>query len=134
MHRSGTSCLAGSLEQAGLYFGDVVHQSPHNKKGNKENKALRLLNEDLLRFNQGSWDVIPPELNWNAELSDRRDTLLTEYDSQSLWAFKDPRCLKTLPFWHEALPDLRFVGTFRNPAAVVQSRKLAEKCCPTPRP
>lgn len=134
MHRSGTSCLAGSLEQAGVFLGDVVHQSPHNKKGNKENKALRLLNEDLLHFNQGSWDLIPAELNWNADLCARRDALLADYDLQPLWAFKDPRCLITLPFWREALPTLSFVGTFRNPAAVVRSLHVRQGMMPKTSP
>ena len=37
MHRSGTSCLAGSLQEAGIYLGDVVTSAAHNQKGNREN-------------------------------------------------------------------------------------------------
>ncbi len=39
MHRSGTSCLAGSLQQGGMYLGDVYEHSPHNIKGNRGNQV-----------------------------------------------------------------------------------------------
>jgi len=41
MHRSGTSCLAGSLQELGLYLGEVYDQNPHNPRGNRENAAAR---------------------------------------------------------------------------------------------
>ena len=59
MHRSGTSVLAGSLQEAGLVLGDVVTQAPHNKKGNRENRAIMFMQEDLLQSNGGSWDNPP---------------------------------------------------------------------------
>ena len=37
MHRSGTSCLAGCLEDLGLTLGKVNRAAPHNLKGNNEN-------------------------------------------------------------------------------------------------
>lgn len=121
MHRSGTSCLAGSLETAGVHLGDVVNKSPHNLKGNKESKVQRQINEDLLQFNGGSWDKLPDNLRWSDDLQARRDAYLSSFDGVRLWGFKDPRCLVTLPFWRETLGDLRLVGTVRHPAAVAQS-------------
>lgn len=35
MHRSGTSCLTGLLQQAGVALGNVVKEAAHNKKGNR---------------------------------------------------------------------------------------------------
>ena len=49
MHRSGTSALAGSLEQHGLFLGRVSTSNPHNPKGNRESAEVRRLNEDVLR-------------------------------------------------------------------------------------
>ncbi len=121
MHRSGTSCLAGCLEHAGVFLGDVVNHSPHNRKGNKESKSLRAINEDLLALNGGSWDHVPTTLTWNAGLQARRDAHIANFRVIPLWGFKDPRCVLTLPFWREALPEMRFVATFRHPAAVVRS-------------
>ena len=36
MHRSGTSCLTGSLQDKGLYLGQVSQRGTFNKKGNRE--------------------------------------------------------------------------------------------------
>ena len=48
MHRSGTSCLAGSLQQAGLELGDVFTSNPFNKKGNREHRdVMTSLNLDF---------------------------------------------------------------------------------------
>lgn len=121
MHRSGTSCLAGSLENAGVHLGDVVQRSPHNLKGNRESKPLRAINDDLLAFNGGSWDKIPAKLHWDAGLRARRDAHIAEFQDIPVWGFKDPRCLLTIPFWREALPHMCLVATFRHPASVIQS-------------
>ena len=60
MHRSGTSSLAGCLQEAMLGLGDVVESAPHNLKGNRENLAIRGLNDDFLAYSNGAWDR-PPE-------------------------------------------------------------------------
>ena len=41
MHRSGTSALTGSLEQAGLYIGDTNHHADDNIRGNRDNDAAQ---------------------------------------------------------------------------------------------
>lgn len=120
MHRSGTSCLAGSLQEAGLYLGNVITQAPHNAKGNRENKQIMDLQEDVLVHSGGAWDVVPRELVWTAEHRARRDAIIASYGDAS-WAFKDPRTLVTLDFWREALGELDFVGTFRHPRLVAES-------------
>jgi hypothetical protein len=121
MHRSGTSCIAGCLEERGLYLGEVVNAAPHNRKGNKENLQLRAINDDVLAFSGGSWDRPPERVTWNDALRRRRVEHIGRYSSRAIWGFKDPRSLLTLPFWVEANPNLRFVGTFRHPSAVALS-------------
>lgn len=121
MHRSGTSCLAGSLEEAGLYLGEVNTAAPHNAKGNRESRAIMDLQDDLLRANGGDWDAPPREVTWPAEYRVRRDAIIATYPTDRLWGFKDPRTLLTLSGWLEALPSARFVGTFRHPLAVAAS-------------
>jgi len=121
MHRSGTSCLAGSLEERGLVLGDVVNAAPHNLKGNKENIDLRSINDDVLAQSGGAWDKPPEALIWNDSLRRRRDAHMMAYATFQIWGFKDPRTLLTLPFWREAGQNFRFVGTFRHPRAVVRS-------------
>ena len=122
MHRSGTSALTGSLEQAGLFVGDVVQWAPFNRKGNRENLEIRQLNDDVLSFSGGAWNDPPQRLSWNQEHVGRRDELVRKFALRaSVWGFKDPRTVLTLPFWRDAPTKLKFVGTFRSPSAVAQS-------------
>ena len=59
MHRSGTSCLAGTLEQAGVFLGEVATQNPFNLKGNRENGTIRGLNGGVLADNGAEWNRPP---------------------------------------------------------------------------
>lgn len=126
MHRSGTSCLAGSLEQCGLYLGEVFKENPHNKKGNRENARIMDLNNRLLAENDGTWDNPPLEIKWNSSLKMERDEILKDFEisGHRMWGFKDPRTLITLPFWLDGIDRYQFVGAFRNPQGVIDSLNL----------
>lgn len=123
MHRSGTSCLVGSLQAAGVQLGEVVEFAPHNRKGNREHLGIRELNDAVLTTSGGAWNLPPHELRWTAEQAARRDAIVHQLASLPgrCWGFKDPRSVLTMPFWHEAVPDLRMVATFRHPHAVAHS-------------
>lgn len=121
MHRSGTSCLTGTLEECGVYLGEVVNSAPHNIKGNKEHLALREINEDILRFNNATWDDPPETISWDRQHIEGRSKFIQGFNGRSVWGFKDPRTLLTLPFWLEALPGLHLIATFRHPIAVAKS-------------
>jgi hypothetical protein len=121
MHRSGTSSLAGSLQEAGLHLGDVITEAPHNAKGNRENRRIMDLQEALLVHNGGRWDVPPERLEWTDEHRAARDAIIGSYAGRDPWGFKDPRTLLTLPFWQEVLSDITFVATFRHPLRVAES-------------
>jgi hypothetical protein len=121
MHRSGTSCLAGTLEQAGLYLGKVITEAPHNAKGNRENRRIMDLHEAVLVHSGGSWDKPPERLSWSEAQSEERDDIIRSYGDAPVWGFKCPRTLVTLAFWREAVPELSFVGTFRHPLLVAES-------------
>ena len=64
MHRSGTSCLAGSLQASDLELGEVFTANPHNKKGNRESERVMALHESLLEMNSASWDQ-PKVVEWD---------------------------------------------------------------------
>ena len=124
MHRSGTSCLAGTLQRNGMLLGKVFEWNPHNKKGNRENENIMLLNESILTASSGSWDSPPAELTWTEEHETRRDDIIREMMGLSgnhIWGFKDPRVVLTLPFWKDGLDSIRLVGTFRHPLSVAYS-------------
>jgi hypothetical protein len=121
MHRSGTSCLAGSLQEAGLHLGDVITSAPYNAKGNRENKRIMDLHEAVLAHSGGSWDRPPERVLWSQAHRDERDQIIGSYRGVETWGFKDPRSLLLLDFWREALPDITFIGTFRSPRLVAES-------------
>ena len=124
MHRSGTSCLAGALEQAGVFLGEVFTQNPFNARGNRESARIMRLHEGLLADDGCAWDAPPPvgeTLRWSAARREERDELVALYADRPVWGFKDPRTLLALPGWRDALPGLETVGTFRHPLAVAGS-------------
>ncbi|HEX7672449.1 MAG TPA: hypothetical protein VF395_22800 [Polyangiaceae bacterium] len=121
MHRSGTSSLAGSLEEAGLHLGEVITSAPHNFKGNRENRRIMDLQEAVLVHSGGSWDRPPERATWSDEHRASRDAIIHSYEHTPVWGFKDPRTLLLLDFWREALSTLTFVGTFRHPLLVAES-------------
>jgi len=121
MHRSGTSCLAGILERAGVFFGDVSRSNTYNIKGNRENRRILELHDDLLAHNQGAWDDPPVRVEWPDALKEKRDEIIRDYRCSSLWGFKDPRVLLTLEGWLPALPDVSFAATYRHPFFVARS-------------
>ncbi|MCF7979215.1 MAG: hypothetical protein K9L82_14585 [Chromatiaceae bacterium] len=124
MHRSGTSCLAGMLEQTGTFLGQVNQQARFNPKGNRENPRITQLNDQVLSFNNASWRTPPhPPLSWNRSHSAQRDQIIASYAEQPRWGFKDPRTLLTLDFWLDGLEPAQVasIGTFRHPLAVALS-------------
>jgi hypothetical protein len=123
MHRSGTSCLTGCLQQKGLYLGEVFEENPFNKKGNREKKEVMQLNESLLRHSGGHWDVPPTEISWTNEHVQKRDDILADFKSSlhSIKGFKDPRVLHTLPFWQDEITEIQLVAAVRHPLLVAHS-------------
>lgn len=121
MHRSGTSCLTGSLQEAGLHLGDCHTWNPHNLKGNRENQDIVDINDKVLADNDGAWDEPPERSLWNEGHRDMARELFQGYAEHPLFGFKDPRTLLVLDGWKAMFPDMRFIGIFRHPNAVVQS-------------
>jgi hypothetical protein len=124
MHRSGTSCLAGSLQKRGLFLGEVHVSNPHNRKGNRENQKCVDLNTSILRYNGAEWDRPPLEkLTWNASHARELQAIVAAFDAVNLpnWGFKDPRTLLTLPFWLSGIEKPQFIGTIRHPTLVAES-------------
>jgi len=121
MHRSGTSCLTGSLQLAGLDLGEYSEWNPHNLKGNRENAEVMALNESILVANGGKWDAPPPKIRWQPEHNAEARRILAKYAGSPAWGFKDPRTLLTLDGWLALgiAPD--YIGIFRHPMAVAAS-------------
>jgi len=125
MHRSGTSALAGSLQQQGVYLDTVFEWNPHNQKGNRENAECVELNDNILSLNNGNWTNPPDVIIWSTEQATSRNRIITKFveSNHSIWGFKDPRTLFTLNFWLDGLQGINttFVGSFRHPLPVAKS-------------
>ena len=106
MHRSGTSSLAGCLEDAGVVLGEVGASNKNNLKGNRESKKIISLHKDLLKTNGGRWDDPPETLLWKAKHKRTRDGIIADFAKFPVWGFKDPRAILALDGWSEALPEL----------------------------
>ncbi len=122
MHRSGTSCLTGCLQEAGLAADNVDNYNNYNSKGNRENVVAQRINRDLLNENKSAWDNPIGILKSNQNLADKRDQFVEKMNNEhNHWVMKDPRLLLTLPFWKKSLPVTQFLGTFRHPLKVALS-------------
>lgn len=120
MHRSGTSCLTGCLENAGLVLGDVQRANPHNPRGNLEDRSIMELHDEVLQSSGGAWDDPPLRVTWSEDQLQRAAAFLPS-DDESTVGFKDPRTLLTLSGWRSLVPKLALAGSFRHPARVVAS-------------
>lgn len=121
MHRSGTSCLTGCLEEAGLYLGDVNTEADFNKKGNRENRDIMEHHDRILARVGASWDK-PPAIDpdWTQDEKNQLSSLLKGYDNIAKWGLKDPRTIFLLGGWRH-VTKLMLVGTFRHPYEVASS-------------
>lgn len=122
MHRSGTSCLTGLLEDVGVWLGPVSKFAHFNRKGNQENSDIVALHDGVLADNGASW-YRPPRngCHWQPQRIAVLRRILERYPQDKLWAFKDPRTCFTSSAWRQAIPRLRFIGTYRHPMAVAAS-------------
>lgn len=125
MHRSGTSCLAGALNAAGLELGPVPRRGRHNARGNHELQTVSALNQDLLRSTGGGWsrpgDPAAP-VPWILQRRLREvPALLRGLAGDSPAGIKDPLLLLVLDHWLREAGGTTLVGTFRHPIAVARS-------------
>jgi hypothetical protein len=125
MHRSGTSFLTGSLQQAGLELGKHSSWNPYNMRGNRENGDIVALHDAILRRGGFSWDKPPRNgvVEWTDQERAQAQCIIDGYRGVRHWGFKDPRSLLLVEGWLDLLPEAGFIGVFRHPIAVARSLK-----------
>ncbi len=121
MHRSGTSCLIGSLQAAGLNLGKYHSWNRFNQKGNRENQDIVDFHDRLLADNAASWDKPPRRIKPGPAHIKQARAIAASFPPKVRWGFKDPRALLALDVWKRAIPRLQFIGIFRHPLAVAAS-------------
>jgi hypothetical protein len=118
MHRSGTSAVAGMLDEHGLGFGAVRQRNRFNPRGNREIPELNDLHEAILERAGGSWWRPPAEVAVSAGDLRRRNRILAGIEGEAI-AVKDPRMLVCQDLWNDL--ELSPIGVIRNPVAVRNS-------------
>lgn len=130
MHRSGTSCLAGSLEKAGVFLGafDTDKKIWTNLK---ENLTAVNINNRVLQASGGAWDNPPENVIWPNDAVKKARKMVKSYSKYPYWGFKDPRTLLTIEGWKRVVDikflrrtrriDMKFIGIFRHPIPVSRS-------------
>lgn len=134
MHRSGTSALAGLLNQLGVEMGSCLMpaQEGVNEKGFWEQEKIVSVHDRLLQYYGLSWDD-PRHLprDWWLEefpqhcLEEICRIIADDMEDNSLWAIKDPRMCRLMPLWHQVFSRLNieplFLCIVRNPLEVAAS-------------
>ncbi len=145
MHRSGTSAMTGMLGAMGAALpGDSMPATADNPTGYEESRGLARFNNRLLESAGTRWNddaAIPPA--WFEDPARDRDQdeaqrLLDDaYAEETLFALKDPRLCRLLPFWSQVLSSAgsghSAVLVLRDPLEVARSL-AARKDVPQFRP
>jgi hypothetical protein len=131
MHRSGTSAVAGMIEEHGVELGKVSRRTRFNARGNREIKELNKLHNAILARSGGSWWDPPDAVRLEPDDARRRDAILSEIPGEVI-GVKDPRIVLLLELWRDLSP--RHIGVIRNPVAVRKSleRRARERGEPHP--
>ncbi len=135
MHRSGTSAVTRGLKALGVELGGhLLPAAPDNEKGFWEDRDFYDLNVELLYHLGFDWHTLQPIA---ATAFDREDIvgfrlravelIRKKIGSASVFALKDPRTARLLPFWKRVFTHLgfetAFVITVRHPMSVARSLK-----------
>lgn len=134
MHRSGTSAATGALQCLGVSLGRSLYSghSHINAKGYFEHSDIADANDEALLSVGSAWDdVLPKEEGWWAREELRpfaekiRRYIRRDFSQSALWAIKDPRVCRMLPWWLEILAEEavtpHFLFVIRTPDAVFRS-------------
>jgi hypothetical protein len=118
MHRSGTSAVAGTIQDHGVKLGPVSEQARFNARGNREIRELNQLHNAILKRSGGSWWEPPQQVRLRRSDFRRRDEVLGAIPGETI-GVKDPRMLLLIELWRDL--DPKPIGVIRNPVAVRKS-------------
>jgi len=134
MHRSGTSAVTRLINLMGAELGDrlMVATERNNEAGFWEHQDIVDLHDEVLATIGRRWDDVrefPVDLDRRGDLATLRDDLLAiirrDFAHAPLWAVKDPRLCRLVPFWRPALQaagaEPAYVIVLRNPLEVARS-------------
>ncbi|WP_313655555.1 glycosyltransferase, partial [Planktothrix agardhii] len=125
MHRSGTSLTASLLQNLGVNIGkQLVGVDYGNIKGHFENVDFVDFHKSVFK----SHDIDELGCVFSGEISlteqqieSAKKLIEINQDSSSAWGWKDPRTTLFLDFWHQLLPQAKFIFVYRSPWEVIDS-------------
>jgi predicted O-linked N-acetylglucosamine transferase (SPINDLY family) len=133
MHRSGTSLTAAFLQAVGVNLGANLLKSNYgNPKGYFEDIDFVEFQRSILSACCHSNELGFPDWGWTEREQLNRQKL-TIYRQQALqliksrshyshlWGWKDPRTCLLLDFWHQIIPNARYLFVYRAPWDVTDS-------------
>lgn len=123
MHRSGTSLMASYLQRCGIFMGErMAAPGPGNPRGHFEDRDFLDLNKAILKDNHASPFAVPVRLSVRQERKDQAMRLIEQRKAEYAdWGWKDPRSSLLLDFWHELVPESKFVFLYREPLLMLDS-------------
>ncbi|MTW21195.1 sulfotransferase family protein [Allochromatium palmeri] len=135
MHRSGTSAITGVLHRLGVTLGPKLYRGHAgiNDKGYFEHADIADTNNNALLLLGSSWDdILPLENDWWQDprlkplAIKQRKYLRRDFSNTLLWAIKDPRVCRLLPWWQHCIlepegVDARYLLIVRDPLEVTNS-------------
>ncbi len=140
MHRSGTSLLARSLKVFGADLGDRLLNrcDTFNEKGYWEDRDVLQLNIAALAELGKSWNAVEPISAQDVDrLYDRGfgkqalEVLKAGCANRPLFAVKEPRITRLLPFWNRVFEELGVrvhrIFAYRNPYGVARSLERRDR-------
>ncbi len=144
MHRSGTSAVTRGLECIGAHLGDdlLPPSEAENPRGFYEDVPLLELSEQVLETLGLRWDsvrLIEAEDWTSRELSalelSAAQIIRSRFADSPVWAFKNPRTARLLPFWQSVLSragcEDSYVLALRNPLSVAHSLQQRNRLDPS---
>ena len=134
MHRSGTSAVTRALQVMNVELGDKLMPAADgdNPKGFFEDTDIYKLNVEMLQALRIDWYSLAPIGEHDVETLRSRGFFLRAVEllnskcaNSPVFAFKDPRIAKLLPFWKAVFDHCQFgvsyVVTVRHPRSVANS-------------
>lgn len=134
MHRSGTSATTGALQCLGVQLGKKLYARHQNinAKGYFEHSDIADANDEALYALGSGWDdVLVKDEDWWQQDCLKPYTkrigkyIRRDFSNSQLWAVKDPRVCRLLPWWLDILAAEQvkpyFLFVVRAPADVYRS-------------
>lgn len=120
MHKSGTTLIARTLHESGVYMGDF--SAGENYANCKyENTSAVEINKSLLRAEKLHSTATVGPLSSISKIEPKISSFVEEMNRiQVPWGVKDPRLCLTYDVWRRFLPPHKVIFIFRSPERVLE--------------